>query len=436
MAWWHAARSGIAGVFAWAWRWVKTAVSYVWSGTKSLWSRLSTTRKWIASVATALLLVVLGVFATKWATDRVEPPYTLAIQSNPDLMRTKLGAVGDFAGYVIPRTPDQIGPPPIDQNVCTSRYNWAHDQGGVDANSTYMDVTVTGNTSDVTRIVRIEPTVISRADPVFGNLITCPGGGEVSTVRPVNIDLDADPPEYTTTDGEGHAIPFAFQVTQGESETFRITANTIACACKWRAVLVLEVDGEEFREDIPANGGYFETTATLSTMSYQWVNGTWTSGESAPEPPKGIKDIPDACALATDADLSAALGGSVTAETRPPGIPAVGYSNGISGQAMYLSTCEYRANTDSNGQFAFVQIDGFPGPGAAKGEFDALSANYGAAGTSGQQQTITGADEALQFDDILIARKGRLVLSLQITPTPTRASFIEVAQNAVAAAGD
>lgn len=83
-----------------------------------------------------------------------------------------------------------------------------------------------------------------------------------------------------------------------------------------------------------------------------------------------------------------------------------------------------------------MQIFGFPGPGAAKGKFDALNANFGANGTNGQRHTITGTDEAVQFNDVLVIRKGRLVLSLQITPTPSRASFIDLGQKAAAAAGD
>lgn len=412
---------------------VKKAVVWTWNHTKDA-------RNSIRKTVAALTALALGVVVTYWVTKKTEDvsgdsqAYSIDVQTNPDLVPTPNGAVGGT--YLLPGGIRKVGRPPTATDTCAGRYEWAHRLGAIDAGSSTIALTVTGHTTDVTRILAVEPLIVGTRGtaPTTGAVVTWAGRGSEPNVRYVNADLDADPPSVVTSDGKGFPVRPELQVTQGQAETFNLTASALQCDCKWEVVVHLMVKGKAIDETFPRTG-FFHTIGTLK--SYRWLNDSWTTdtGQSPPSPLIAL--IPDACTLFNSRDLSAAVGTPLFQQAQPVTVAAVSPGTGASGQALLNSVCQYSpAGAPASGKAsALLDFDGLKTSDAARGEFEALTAGHESGGERTKAVTVAGTDAANLFGDILFVRKGRLIIHMQIDPTLSQATFIALMQKAVAKAG-
>jgi hypothetical protein len=180
------------------------------------------------------------------------PPYRVTVQSNPDQITIPTGSAGDAQGYVVTdKTIGEIPPPPNATNTCSGRYRWAKRRlNAIDADGTTIRIRLDGRTDLPVHILNVEVQMVaSRPAPTEGLHLTCPGQGALPDIRTLNVDLDQPAPRAAAMDSSGNAIPVAFTVKKGESETFDLNAHTNNCDCEWKVVLSMEHDGEKFTEE-------------------------------------------------------------------------------------------------------------------------------------------------------------------------------------------
>lgn len=440
MAWMTAVRTALKHAGRVSWTGLKSSAAYFWGGVKQTWADLLGARTWVKTTVGVLVLGLLGAIVAVIGTQAGEAitgkgdAYQIDIQTNPDKISTPTGAVGGV--YLIPVPIDKVPTPPSQVDTCAGRYDWAHRLGGIDAGSSTVEVTVSGRTTDVTRILSVEPVIVGDrgTPPTSGSVVRCAGRGGPPNVRYVNADLDGNPPTVTTSDGQGNPTGSEFDVTQGQSETFRVTSSSLHCDCKWKLVVHVMVNGKATDETYPKDGT-FETTGFGGAKPYLWLNGAWKedTGQAPPKPPD-IPNIADACTLLGAAELSTAARTPLTQARRNIGIPAVSWGPGASGQTMLQSHCDYRPSGSEDAQ-ASVQLNGFKTSDAARGEFDAETAAFASSGEKAKAVTVATADSTNRFREVLLVRKGRLVLVVQVRPDPPEATLIDLAQKALALTG-
>jgi hypothetical protein len=169
-------------------------------------------------------------------------------------------------------------------NGCAGFWNWARDRGGVDADRTRLQLTVTNSGSNTALITGMRAKMISRRPVSQVVETTCPTQGEAE-VYSVGMDLDKPQP-YGIYDRNGESRRLNFTVAAGELETFLVTADIKHGAAQWELVVDLVEDGDK-RTIVVDDGGKPFTTVTRPTGAVGWVldphGGGWSkaSGGSA-----------------------------------------------------------------------------------------------------------------------------------------------------------
>jgi hypothetical protein len=234
-------------------------------------------------------LVLAGLIA--WATsylptrffeqgDQDElPPIAVDVRRGP--VRTDSGW-DDCRGYVIPRDPATIPPPPpIGTGVVEARRRWAEALGGADAGSSMIVVTVQGRSARSVVLQGLRVRVVARRPPPGGATVAAACGGPLS-VRLVSVDLDRSPPAVVGTampDGDPAAakeltpVRFPYVVSETDPEQFAIEASTKRCDCSWTAELLWVDRGRPGVTRIDDGGEPFRTIATRNAPTYLSANG-------------------------------------------------------------------------------------------------------------------------------------------------------------------
>jgi hypothetical protein len=150
---------------------------------------------------------------TLWRRIQGRPPVIVHIETNPAIFEAGLPPWIGY-GFVFPRQM-RLGPPP--RGPCQEWSAWAKDQGGVDASTTKLRLTVVGDDRATVLVDALQVTIMNQGDVLDGQYVLCPapGGADIMT-RHIAVDLDgfAQPTTRYVTDGSSTGR-FAFQLAPG-----------------------------------------------------------------------------------------------------------------------------------------------------------------------------------------------------------------------------
>jgi hypothetical protein len=222
-----------------------------------------------ADGGTKLVVVVENVFAS------ANEPLAVTVETNSSVIS---GLDGVSMLGVIPRRIHMHSSP----SSCTDLVPWLRREGGVEGGSTRLRVVAQGQSATPVLISNLRVNVLHTGPPVAGTSLYC-GTQGVAQIRPIFIDLDAQPP--TVRFGSG-THPFGFTVGPGEIETFDIEASTERAYVRWTLTLQLLVGGHREAVQIDDHGRPFETTpapAAHDAWSWDYSEG-WESpsGQTIP----------------------------------------------------------------------------------------------------------------------------------------------------------
>jgi hypothetical protein len=251
-------------------------------------------RKGLLSVG---LLVLAGLIA--WATSYLptrffeqeadgQPPLAIDVTRGHPVL-AEAGS-DDCRGYVIPRDPAAIPPPPpLNTGIREARRRWAEALGGADAGSTWITVTVQGRSPRSVVLTDLRILIVERRPPPRGTTVTGPCGGGLN-VRLVEVDLDRTPPRVVRSLlpdeplDRRHLTPvrFPYVVSDADPEQFLIEASTKGCDCTWTAELHWVDQGRPGFTPIDDDGKPFRTIATRNAPAFTSGDGGKLTGVQEP----------------------------------------------------------------------------------------------------------------------------------------------------------
>lgn len=224
------------------------------------WKR---TKPLVTTVATVVGTVSAGLAIWAWVGERVEPPLTVDVDHRTD----------PCLGWVIAKPPEDLGPVPpfFDAADPGARERWVAGHGGVDSDTSYVNITVQGTSARAVILTGLRIDVVRREPPLAGTTVReqC---GDAFWARFFAADLDQDPPAIAPSvdnrqevEFEGAApepIDFPYTVTEGDPELFSLIASTVTCYCEWTATLEWRVGDDTGTSLITDGGEPFRTSAT------------------------------------------------------------------------------------------------------------------------------------------------------------------------------
>jgi hypothetical protein len=165
---------------------------------------------------------------------------------------------------------------------------WVRSRGGIDVDSSYIKLVVTGRRYAKVLITDMHVRVVQRSKPVAGTLFYAPPEGD-STTSLIGFDLDESIPVARTIDpskkvgnpgylGKPYFRENTVTLTEGEQHIFNVVAATKNCHCVWNIELDIIADNraQKIIAGLPeANGGNdkpFETTARADSRSHEKGN--------------------------------------------------------------------------------------------------------------------------------------------------------------------
>lgn len=397
-----------------------------WARRYGAWFRR---HKVVGTLVTAFVLAVVTGLGTVLATallDWFKEDYRITVEDNLDEMSTATGPRG--GSYIVPIPIEDVGPPPNGKNDCVGRYEWAHDLGGVDADSTFLRLTVAAVGDHDVRIAGFEPRIVEEDSPAVGTHLTCPGKGEQPEVRSVGVDLDADPPSASVTDENGLLVQPPFDVRGDDQETFEVSALTFDCDCTWELDVHLLVDGERRTETVRRSDGEpLQTSGSRGARSYQFADGEWQAEEETgggrPQNDEPVPPAPvDACSLLETATVAALLQQGVTQQATAP-VTVAGLSEHLLTETRCLWVGSESSGPDSSTDdpaldSVEVTLNQFNDEDRAAEELSARLPMY----PLSEATTVAGADEAYAGDGLVVARVGSLLVTVNVLHDSEEAS--------------
>ena len=232
-------------------------------------------RNWLASVAVAavtagLIQMMTGAFTSigsrLWALFTKQQPIQVAMASDFVSFHRD-----QKLSYVIPRSIDQIPPPPRYLKDPVEKFEqWAASLGAVEGPDTDVLVTVTGRSPAPVVLTNLRVTVVDRRPPLRGLHVRTPTAGPLNA-RYFNVNLDASPPTLESIDEfEDHPVKFPYRVSATEPEVFYISARTEKCDCTWIAELFWTAGDKKGSTIIKNNGKPFRTTSVENLPTYHF----------------------------------------------------------------------------------------------------------------------------------------------------------------------
>jgi hypothetical protein len=218
--------------------------------------------------------IVLSTLIGLWITDTWSWMKNQVKDEEPAL-RVDVAASGvqfqsnveDLPEFVIPRSLAQLTPPPGQEVESGQRYRWAYALGGVDANTTSVDILIQGSSAKAVVIKGLRVHVKERHPPLAGTHITYGPIGEFVPVRTAFVDLN-NPGRVELTDEDDTPLSFPLAVSEAKVEALRLTVLASNCDCTWSAELVYLDEGQEQTTAILRDGQPFRTTASTRAVSY------------------------------------------------------------------------------------------------------------------------------------------------------------------------
>ncbi|WP_435269909.1 helix-turn-helix domain-containing protein [Streptomyces sp. 1222.5] len=172
--------------------------------------------------------------------------------------------------YVIDKKPDQVPPPPVQQDAGA----WAATQGAVHGRQTMVQISVQGKSSAAVVLTALRVRVVSRGTPLAGTAYDMEQGcGGDLTPREFSVNLDADRPIAHARPGNdtGRPIPavrFPYRVSAEDPEVLLVTATTEAHDCDWYLELDWSAQGRTGTVRVDDHGRPFRTSGIKGLPLY------------------------------------------------------------------------------------------------------------------------------------------------------------------------
>ena len=219
---------------------------------------MSKVAKWILGVVVAAVAAFItgkltGLFAD--LDDRLFPPTPITVNVDND------------PGCPLVFT----APAPDAQRALDTDHGREIDKrraGGIDGDTSRVELTVQGNTDKVVNITDMRVLVDKRSQPAGGFVIGECGG--LQDVHVSEADLDQQTNEATAVpqagrDNFGAPIPaalFPLRVTASDPQVFELIASTETCDCSWTIELSWTVGGKSGTITVDDHGDPFRTIGT------------------------------------------------------------------------------------------------------------------------------------------------------------------------------
>ncbi|MTE19864.1 helix-turn-helix domain-containing protein [Streptomyces sp. TRM43335] len=187
--------------------------------------------------------------------------------------------------YLIDREPEQVPPPPVEQDAGP----WARSLGALDGGNTTVRVSLQGTSGRPVVVEALHVRVTERAAPVGWNAYRMSQGcGGALSPRHFDVDLDAPRPVARSVAGfdgmAGERIPavsFPYTVTATDPEVLLVSARTTDCDCRWYLELEWSGGGRSGTVEITDDGRPFRTSGIGGAPVHQYADaeGRWTVGQ-------------------------------------------------------------------------------------------------------------------------------------------------------------
>ncbi|MGV9252608.1 helix-turn-helix domain-containing protein [Streptomyces sp. NPDC003697] len=170
--------------------------------------------------------------------------------------------------YVIGKEPDQVPPPPVQQDAGA----WAATQGAVHGRESMVRISVQGKSSTAVVLEALRVRVVSRGTPVTGTVYAMDQGcGGDLTPGYFSVNLDVNRPVARARRGDDSGKPlrrFPFRVSAGEPEVLLVTATTETSDCAWYLELDWSSQGRTGTVRIDDHGRPFRTSSIKGLPRY------------------------------------------------------------------------------------------------------------------------------------------------------------------------
>ncbi|WP_285438044.1 transcriptional regulator [Streptomyces sp. ISL-98] len=177
--------------------------------------------------------------------------------------------------YLINRSPDQVPPPPVEQDA----KQWARSLGALHGGDTNVRISLQGTSEKTVVLEALRVRVTERAVPVKRNVYGMNNGcGGALSPRYIDVNLDAPRPVARSVAGfdgvAGTRIPavsFPYTVTASDPEVLLVTSRTVNCDCYWYLELEWSSGARSGTVRISDNGRPFRTSGTKGMPRYEYA---------------------------------------------------------------------------------------------------------------------------------------------------------------------
>ncbi|WP_274565235.1 hypothetical protein [Streptomyces spiramyceticus] len=177
--------------------------------------------------------------------------------------------------YLINRSPDQVPPPPVEQDA----KQWARSLGALHGGDTNVRISLQGTSEKTVVLEALRVRVTERAVPAKRNVYGMNNGcGGALSPRYIDVNLDAPRPVARSVAGfdgvAGTRIPavsFPYTVTASDPEVLLVTSRTVNCDCYWYLELEWSSGARSGTVRISDSGQPFRTSGTKGMPRYEYA---------------------------------------------------------------------------------------------------------------------------------------------------------------------
>jgi hypothetical protein len=215
----------------------------------------------------------------------------LSSGSSPVLVSVQhLPGQSDGCGdWIVNKSPQDLTPMPSNPDLSTQE-NWIYNNDAADTKSTWLEVTVQGQSSRPVVLTDLQFIVVHRNyGPIPGALVGNACGGPIIG-RFIEVDLSKQPVRIIASYKDQMPSPnepawdlkpviFPYTVSATDAEEFMIIADANQCDCEWYAELSWSANGKNGESIINDQGRPFRTapyTRVRNTYSFDWKSGKWS----------------------------------------------------------------------------------------------------------------------------------------------------------------
>jgi len=151
------------------------------------------------------------------------------------------------------------------QNVAPAYDAWFRSRGGVDPDSSNVELVVEGNADQAARITNITLLKSCQA-PLTGTLFLSPPAGSESAIL-IDFNLDSTRSVALTPGGQDYFSKYTIALRPGEVQVIQITAHTNLHYCRYTLQLTVLVGTHKTIETVTNAGKPFQVSALYSSLA-------------------------------------------------------------------------------------------------------------------------------------------------------------------------